>query len=206
MTEEERKAAKERILDTAIALFAKRGYAAVGVREIAEKANVNISMISYYYNGKVGILKAIFEIFHDRYYLCIKTVLNQDMAPEESVRAIIHNLVDFVRDHTDLAMVAFNAMPLEIPEITELKVERVSNLIALVSKLFGRLGLDTEDRIVFGIIGPAVISIIIAHFRLRPIQKDILNLTLDESFYERYKEIISTIMLHGILGLASPTK
>ena len=68
MTEQQIKDAKERILDAAISLFAQKGHAAVGVREIARVANVNISMISYYYEGKIGILKAIIERFHDSYF------------------------------------------------------------------------------------------------------------------------------------------
>ena len=36
---------KQRILDIAIVLFAQKGYSAVGVREIAKEANVNVSMI-----------------------------------------------------------------------------------------------------------------------------------------------------------------
>ena len=61
MTDEHHKAAKQRIFEAALALFARKGYAAVGVREIAKHANVNISMINYYYGEKAGILKAIID-------------------------------------------------------------------------------------------------------------------------------------------------
>jgi len=54
---------KLRIIDVATELFAQKGYAAVGVREIAKDAEVNISMISYYFGGKVGLLKYIIEEF-----------------------------------------------------------------------------------------------------------------------------------------------
>ena len=52
---------KERIMVSAAKLFAQKGFAAVGVREIAKDANVNISMVSYYYNGKNELLKALIE-------------------------------------------------------------------------------------------------------------------------------------------------
>lgn len=56
---------KQRILEISAELFAQKGYAAIGVREIAAKANVNLSMISYYFGGKVGILKAIIEEYYE---------------------------------------------------------------------------------------------------------------------------------------------
>ena len=66
--------AKDRILNTSLHLFSHRGYAAVGVREIANQANVNISMISYYFGGKMGILLALIDAFHDAYALFITSL------------------------------------------------------------------------------------------------------------------------------------
>ena len=58
---------KQRILDAVIALFAQKGFAGNGVREITKEANIKIAMISYYFEGKVGILKAVIEEFFDQY-------------------------------------------------------------------------------------------------------------------------------------------
>ncbi len=50
---------KTYILDTSIKLFSARGYKETSIREIAKTAGVNVSMISYYFGGKDGILKDI---------------------------------------------------------------------------------------------------------------------------------------------------
>lgn len=202
MTAEEIKSGKERILETAIQLFAKKGYAAVGVREIAEKADVNLSMISYYYQGKAGILKIIFEEFHNRYAENLSAAVDPSLQPDEIMRKIVYNMVDFVRAHTDLTMVAFNAIPLDIPEITEMKVKKVHFIIQTVSVLFGRLGFDPEDTMIFAAIGPSLLSSILAHFQFRSVQEKILNLKFDNAFYERYKEIMATVFIGGITKLA----
>lgn len=47
------------ILDNARTLFAKKGYEAVSVREIAKESGQNISMISYYFGSKEGLYKQI---------------------------------------------------------------------------------------------------------------------------------------------------
>lgn len=40
-------------------LFAEKGYNGVGVRELANAAGVNLSMISYYFGGKEGLYAAV---------------------------------------------------------------------------------------------------------------------------------------------------
>ncbi len=50
---------KEKILKAAAELFAKGSYEGVSIREIAKKANVNSSLISYYFGGKENLYKAV---------------------------------------------------------------------------------------------------------------------------------------------------
>lgn len=51
--------AKLDILNAARTLFAKKGFEAVSVREIAKESSQNISMISYYFGSKEGLYKYI---------------------------------------------------------------------------------------------------------------------------------------------------
>lgn len=53
--------ARTRLLDSALNLFAERGYAKTSTREIARVANVNISAISYYFGDKAGLYRAVFN-------------------------------------------------------------------------------------------------------------------------------------------------
>lgn len=48
------------ILDVAEELFSSNGYQGTAIRDIAEKANVNIAMISYYFGSKEKMLQALF--------------------------------------------------------------------------------------------------------------------------------------------------
>lgn len=203
MTENQKTEAKKRILDAATSLFAQKGYAGVGVREIAKTADVNISMISYYFQGKVGILKAIMNEFHDQYHRVIMEGIDEHKPPEECMRCIIRNLVNFIRTHTELAMAAIHALPLDIPEIAERKAERVSEAFEGINGLITRLGLDPHDVVQMSIVGQALISIITTHFRLRSVQKHVFHVEFDDAFYERYTETISTLFLHGVNGMVA---
>ncbi len=51
---------REKILLTALALFAEQGFERTTVRQIAKKAQVNVSAISYYFGDKVGLYRAAF--------------------------------------------------------------------------------------------------------------------------------------------------
>lgn len=193
---------RQRILDASVALFAQKGYSAVGVREIATEANVNIAMISYYFDGKVGILKEIVEDFHDRYLNIIQDKCDENKPPAECVRDIIHSVINFVRTNRDLSLAAFHAIPLDIPEIADVKTERVIRLVKAISGLIERFGLDPNDPVPISIIGPSLLSSILAHFRVRSVQKHAFHFKFDDAFYTRYADVLTTLFLYGITGIA----
>lgn len=54
---------KDRIMDAAIRLFNQKGFSGTSVREIAKEANVNVAHISYYFQGKGGLLEQLVSDF-----------------------------------------------------------------------------------------------------------------------------------------------
>ena len=59
--EQIRAATRQRILDAALALFAEHGYERASVRMIAEAADVAQGLLYSHFDGKQGLLHAIFE-------------------------------------------------------------------------------------------------------------------------------------------------
>lgn len=53
----------ERLIAAAKVIFAEKGYAGATVKEIADAAGVNVSLISYHFKGKEGLLQACLEKF-----------------------------------------------------------------------------------------------------------------------------------------------
>jgi len=202
MTTREKQEARERILLSAITLFAKRGYSGVGVREIAAEANVNIAMISYYYKGKIGILAAIMERFYEKYLPLFDHIHDAKMSRDEAVRLIFRNLVNFIRQNFALAMVVYNELPLDIPEIADMKARRLSELIENLGGLVNRFHMDPEDKIGMGMIGPAVMGMVFTHFRVRPVLKMAFEQPLDDAYYDQLIETLSSIFLYGVHGLS----
>ncbi len=54
--------ARERLLETAIGMFAAKGYAGTSVREIVEQAGVSKPVLYYYFKSKEGLFLAILDL------------------------------------------------------------------------------------------------------------------------------------------------
>ncbi len=54
---------KELLLKAAEKIFAEKGFSGATVKEIADEAGVNISLISYHFNGKEGLFRHCLERF-----------------------------------------------------------------------------------------------------------------------------------------------
>jgi AcrR family transcriptional regulator len=197
--------AKQRIFDAAVFLFARKGFAAVSVREIATKARVNIAMINYYYGGKAGILKAIVNACYEKYYNTIKEIGEKDLPLEEHVRLMIRTVVDFFRKNTEIAIIAFDVIPLDIPEILDLKTRWVEGIREGMKPFHEKLGYDTSD-LVQQSVGPGIfVAIVVSHFQGMyaaehlPQYKGLVK-QLGDNFYDRYSDMLANIFLYGITG------
>ncbi len=54
---------RERLLEAASHVFSKKGYSGATVKAIAQEAGCNVSLISYHFDGKEGLFKALLESF-----------------------------------------------------------------------------------------------------------------------------------------------
>lgn len=70
---------EEKILNVAAELFARKGFDGVSIREICRSANINISMISYYFGGK----KELYERIVNRIVQNVITYMKSMMHFEE---------------------------------------------------------------------------------------------------------------------------
>lgn len=53
---------RDRLLQAAVAVFAKHGYHGASTREICEQAGANTAAIHYHFRDKAGLYKALFEL------------------------------------------------------------------------------------------------------------------------------------------------
>lgn len=60
------KNAEQKIIEVATELFAKDGFEGTSIREICKKADINISMISYYFGGKKELYEKVVAAITDK--------------------------------------------------------------------------------------------------------------------------------------------
>lgn len=73
---------KNRIMQVALKLFVQKGYETVGVRDIAARAQVNLSMINYYFGSKKGLYQSLLNYYFTELVRVIKPVTDFCRSPE----------------------------------------------------------------------------------------------------------------------------
>ena len=74
---------RERLLDSATRLFAKQGFAATSVKQIADAAGVNVSLVSYHFDGKEGLYRACLQRFSQIRLEATERILQPPTSREE---------------------------------------------------------------------------------------------------------------------------
>lgn len=88
---------RDRILDSALALFSQRGYAATGVSGIVRAAGIEKSALYWHFGSKEGLLAAVFDRmdaeFVDR---ILKRTARSEIGPDEALRLFVDGLKQIV--------------------------------------------------------------------------------------------------------------
>ena len=83
-------------------LFAASGYNGTSVRDIAAKAKVNVSMISYYFGSKENLMEELFRWRMEEGLNFAKNIVeNNDLIEIEKIDAFIDNFVNRVQKLRD---------------------------------------------------------------------------------------------------------
>lgn len=89
---------EENILFGAERLFAEKGFEGTSIREISREANVNISMISYYFGSKEKLFERIFEYRMNESLSFAKEILaNSEINEWEKLMIVINRYINRVK-------------------------------------------------------------------------------------------------------------
>ncbi|WP_339941379.1 TetR/AcrR family transcriptional regulator [Undibacterium luofuense] len=153
--------ARQRLLETALRMFAEKGYAKTSVRELAKAAQVNVSAVSYYFGDKAALYRAVFNDPQFNPTIDPAYLQQEDLPLEQGIKALIFTLAGSLRDGEK----ARDAMTLhcrEMLEPTGLWNEEIETSIkpahlAFAAFLCRHLGLKKPDddihRLTFAIVG-----------------------------------------------------
>ena len=119
---------KQKILATATDLFLTKGVDRVGVREIAEKAGVNLSLMNYYFQSKENLFNTIFDMLVKERALQVREILEKDAPIEQKIKEYTFAYIDLLIEQPILVSFVLSVIHRD-PE----KVKTMGSIIALYS-------------------------------------------------------------------------
>lgn len=165
-------ATRERLLDTAEELFARRGYANASIRELTTCAECNIAAVNYHFGGKAGLYEAVFhrrlEMLRERRVVPIRALMEraEPATLEELLRtfvtAFLEPLLERSGGRTILQLMVRELLDPRLPR--EMLVERMlrpvqGTMVAALTRIEPGLGPDDALRGLHSIVGQLVHAI-----------------------------------------------
>lgn len=91
---------REHIIETALHLFAEKGFEGTSIRDIAEKATVNVAMVNYYFGSKEKLFEKIVEHKSANSHGILDEIAhNKSLAPIEKMEAVIDTYIERLFTH-----------------------------------------------------------------------------------------------------------
>ena len=157
---------REHILAIAEKLFGDQGFDGTSVRDIAQHANVNLAMISYYFGSKEKLLEALLE---QRANYTILEALNKDesLTPWEKIDRVVDFYVDKIMSNLcihNIMQHANNSRSDDIKDlITKIKLKNFEQIKKILhdgqkKKFFRKVDLELTVGTVMGTISQTTMA------------------------------------------------
>jgi len=202
MKNDKQETSKVRILNTAVRIFARKGYASTGMRELSDGAEVNLAMINYFFGSKKELLKVILETFFTGYLKVIEDELTGPGTFDEKISRFIHRAINYISENRDYMIVTLAELPHDDPEITEYKAQWARKAMYVVRDEICTPVKESQGvNLSPAAIGPLLIGMMSSRFLFAPIMEKVNPPGYGEDFFSKYPGIIAGIFLEGIKGL-----
>lgn len=192
------------ILLVAERLFAEKGFDGTSIRNIAQEADINIAMVSYYFGSKEKMLEALIFWRTSDLKMQLDSILESDSEPLEKLDTLIElymNRVDKNRCiyqivHSESANVK---RALSFKSFTDVKKRNLESLRLIIAQ-GQQKGVFRKDVNVALI--PATIFGTYFQFQTgRPLYEEVFNLKTDEAFDNYIKNELTSHIKQTIKAL-----
>jgi len=189
---------REKILNTATELFLKKGVDRVGVREIAAKAEINLSLMNYYFKSKEKLLEIIFDNQINQRASTLRTILESDIPIEEKVRKYCSTYIDLLLENPLLVSFVLSILhrnPDKLKSMTSViklyNTEKFCKQIAIEAEAGKIRKIDPEQFFI------SMLSLIIFPFAIKELIVDRNKFKKKEyiHFIEQRKELVAEMLI-----------
>lgn len=115
---------KQKVIDAASSLFFQKGFHGTSVRDIAEKAAVNVSSVSYYFKGKQGLLEHAVTKYYEEYLNTIEQAIlgTAEQSALERLNALIFTIIQYKQSKLQLTCFIQRELSLDSVFVREMAV------------------------------------------------------------------------------------
>lgn len=115
---------KQKVIDAASSLFFQKGFHGTSVRDIAEKAAVNVSSVSYYFKGKQGLLEHAVTKYYEEYLNTVEQAIlgTAEQSALERLNALIFTIIQYKQSKLQLTCFIQRELSLDSVFVREMAV------------------------------------------------------------------------------------
>ncbi|MFD1349858.1 forespore capture DNA-binding protein RefZ [Oceanobacillus caeni] len=129
---------KQKVIKAASTLFFQKGFHGTSVRDIAERASVNVSSISYYFNSKQGLLEYAVTNYYEDYLSSIEKTLNETnlLTPMDKLHSLISTIIQYKQNNFQLTCFIQRELSLDSVFVREMTVTYLAKENFYLKKTF----------------------------------------------------------------------
>lgn len=129
---------KQKVIDGASSLFFQKGFDGTSVRDIAEKASVNVSLISYYFKSKQGLLEHAVTNYYETYLNTMEEVLNDAEAktPLVKLKLLIDAIIQYKQNNHQFSCFIHRELSIDSIFVREMAVTYLAKENYIISNIF----------------------------------------------------------------------
>src|SRR5690625_3156804 len=166
---------KEKVIQSATSLFFQKGFAGTSVRDIAEKADVNVSLISYYFKGKQGLLEYAVTQFYENYLVELEETMKKTntLTSLEKLKKLIFTIIQYKQKNYQLTCFIHRELSLDSVFVREMTVTYLAKenhyLEQLLKKILDKKRFARSSFLVLQLKGMLLAPYILHHEWQQPV-------------------------------------
>jgi AcrR family transcriptional regulator len=203
---------RDKILDVGEALFARRGYAGVGLREVADRVGLGKSSLFHHFRSKgslyLSVLQRVFERIDER----VRPSFEGGGAPGERLERCVDALIDALAEHPATARLLLRGLfeDDDLPAQAEAELAQAERMLErLLGRLLGLLREGVETGAFRPVSPPHVLQTLIGavvyHFASGEFGEGVIGAPLFSSeAVRRRKDEVKQMLRRGLAPDPAP--
>lgn len=194
---------EEKIFDAACTVFFQKGFDGARMRDIAAAAQINISMLHYYYRSKEHLFSLVLSKAFNNIYEQILKIVRKDTSILKKLSGFIEVYVDFFMQYPHLPRFLLNEIALrdDFPTLDSNHMRVISEVFQTIDK---QLYIASSENLIRPISSHQlvlnIISLSIFPYLAQPVSTKLLHFTPQEyqTLLEARKEEIISFVTHSL--------